>query len=433
MTRQKLLEELELRLQERKRRGLWRALRSPGEAGAQDPAYEFASNDYLSFARSPELEELTAKLVEEARWSGSLRNGSGGSRLLTGDSGFAHAVEKQIAHFHEAEACLLFNSGYDCNLGVFSCIAAAGRDVVLVDERVHASIHDGCRLSRARTVRRFRHNDLTDLRESLSTLRKALGDECWIFVGVESCYSMDGDLLARPGELLDMCGAFGALLIVDEAHSVGVHGPDGRGLLHPYRAHPALLARVVTFGKAFGLHGAAVLGAQPLLQYLLNYARPLIYSTSLPLHSLCAVSAAYRLMATETAAHRRKLLWEAVRMFYSLTRDLRSRCPQLPPPLVNRESPIQAIIIPGNENCVFVANELRQRGFDARPIRYPTVERGAERIRVVLHAHNTPEAINAFVQALIDIVGQLPSAMCDARGTHQSGAPLRPALLNARL
>ncbi|KAK4533286.1 hypothetical protein CCYA_CCYA16G4168 [Cyanidiococcus yangmingshanensis] len=402
MDKRQFLEALTQRLLDRERRGLKRRLLEYSEGLVLDSANDFASNDYLSFARSDVLAQRIQVLTLQAQQRVEVKNGSSGSRLLTGDSALAQTVEEELATYHEVESCLLFNSGYDCNVGLFSCIATAERDALLVDESVHASVFDGCRLSRARTVQRFRHNDFTDLESQLIKLRAEMGDTGWILVGVESCYSMDGDLLTQPAAVLDRCRAHRALLIVDEAHSVGIHGARGCGLMHPHKNHPALLARIVTFGKALGQHGAAVLCPATLREYLVNYARPLIYSTSLPVHSLCAIRASYQMLASSFAEYRRQQLKERLAVFQAHVQRLVRRFSQMPKPLLNAESPIQAIVIPGNEACTQVATRMRQRGFDVYPIRYPTVERGSERLRIVIHAHNTNAAIEALIHALAD-------------------------------
>jgi 8-amino-7-oxononanoate synthase len=402
MEKQSFLEQLRLRLLDRERRGLKRALRELRLDSFRDSAYDFASNDYLGFARSSVLAEQIEAYSKKVREELNVKNGSSGSRLLTGDSALAQGLEAELAQYHDVESCLLFNAGYDCNLGLFSCIAAPERDALLIDERVHASIHDGCRLSRARMVRQFRHNDLQSIESQMGVLRDELGETGWIIVGVESCYSMDGDLLVEPAMILERCLAYRALLIVDEAHAIGIHGPDGCGFMHEFRNHPALLARVVTFGKALGQHGAAVLGSSTLCEYLLNYARPVIYSTSLPVHSLCAIRVTYQFLRSSAAKHLRHQLLERIAFFHCQIQRLMKRFSQMPPIRLNPASPIQAVVIPGNEACTQVATGLRHRGFDVYPIRYPTVERGSERLRIVIHAHNTNAAIEALVEALAD-------------------------------
>src|ERR1700739_1091294 len=215
-----------------------------------DKGIDFCSSDYLGFARSP----LLSSMIDEAMRKLKVTNGSGGSRLLAGNSKYAEDLEDFLAVKHAASAALVFNSGYDANVGLFSSVPATG-DTIIYDELIHASIHDGIKLSRA-TSFPFRHNDVAHLEERL---QKAKGN---VFVVVESIYSMDGD--AAPLEnIVELCEKFIAHCIVDEAHATGVFG---LGKVQELELQDKVYARVHTFGKAMGCHGAVVLGSALLKQ-----------------------------------------------------------------------------------------------------------------------------------------------------------------------
>jgi 8-amino-7-oxononanoate synthase len=388
----------------RRSSGLLRALRAPSPDAA-----DFSSNDYLGIARR-------RCLVPGAHASAGT-TGATGSRLLSGHSHAAEALERTAAHFHSAPAALLFNSGYDANVGFFSCVPQRS-DVIVYDKLIHASVHDGMRLGRAHgNLRPFAHNSLTSLRDVLvATLASRppgggrAGEEQSprvIFVAVESVYSMDGDV-APLAAMLELASALSTpvasiVLVVDEAHGVGVAGPRGEGVAvaQNVQAHPRLLARMATYGKAFGAHGATVLGSPVLRAYLINYARALIYSTSLPPHSLAVLASAYAYIVSADADAARAALAARRDQF----RAAASR--QLPRGSLldaGAHSPIQGVLVPGSRACVTVADALRRGGFDVYPIRAPTVPEGTERIRVILHAHNTRDEVRRLVDALASAI-----------------------------
>lgn len=333
---------------------------------------DFCSNDYLGFAHSEEL----AALTEEEFNRLPLLNGSTGSRLISGNSAFSEMLEQEIAAFHQAEAALIFNSGYDANLGLFSCIAKRG-DTCIADELAHASIIDGMRLARADFFR-FRHNNLTHLEERL---RAAKGN---VYVAVESVYSMDGDE-APLNDIASLCEKYHAKLVVDEAHATGIFGKKGRGLVSEAGIEEKVFARVHTFGKALGCHGAAVLGSNELRNYLINFARSFIYSTALPPHGLCAIRAAYRLLhKSETAI---SYLHSLIALFNEESKGINGA------QLIAGRSPVRSLLVPGNERVKALAVRIQQSGYDVRPILHPAVPRGKERIRVCLHAFNTSDEV----------------------------------------
>lgn len=367
------------RLLSRSESGLLRSLK------VHSHLVDFCSNDYLGFTRSVVLKQ---KIDDQLKYFTGSVAGSTGSRLLSGNSVFTVEVEDMIARFHNAEAGLIFNSGYDANLSLFSALPQRG-DLIIYDELIHASVHDGMRLSKAEKIS-FAHNDVADLEEKLRESRNQSGVN-QIFVGVESLYSMDGDV-ALLGEMTDLCDQYGACFIVDEAHATGVMGKEGRGLVQELGLEDRVFARMHTFGKALGCHGAIVLGSKTLREYLVNFARPLIYSTALPAHSLAAVKCAYTMLST--AEEERAKLIELIYLFQSIPLKA-AECMKL-----KSDSPIQGIIVPGNERCRSAALLLQQNGFDVRPILSPTVPKGKERLRICIHAFNTAEEIKGMMDSL---------------------------------
>lgn len=333
---------------------------------------DFCSNDYLGLIHDRRLQ------VES---SGAYPHGSSGSRLISGNYDIIVQAEQTIASFHEAEAALIFNSGYDANLGLLSCIASR-EDTILYDALSHASIRDGIRLSHARSFS-FAHNNLIDLGR---LLQRATGR---IFVVTESVFSMDGDL-APLADMAALCDRYGAALIVDEAHATGVIGSRGEGVCQHLALHQRCYARVITFGKALGCHGAAVVGSRLLCEFLINFSRPFIYTTAMPPASSAVIMDTYRLFPGMQAE--RLQLQQRIEQF-------RNRCRGLP--LTGGEVAIQGLLVPGNDRVAALAAALSAEGFDVRPIRSPTVAKGTERLRIVLHAFNSAEDVEKLTAVLL--------------------------------
>lgn len=344
----------------------------------QGDLIDFTSNDYLGLARTEEL----GKLISEA--NEGLHNGSTGSRLLSGNSDIAEKTEKYLAHLFDAQDTLVFNSGYMANLALFSTLPQRG-DTVIYDELSHACIKDGIRLSQA-TKYSFKHNDLTDLTQKV---KLAKGN---IFVAVESVYSMDGDQCPLA-QLLESMEPYGVHVIIDEAHATGVLGKYGGGLSMSTELHHDIFARVYTFGKAMGIHGAAVAGSWLLRDYLVNFARPFIYSTAPPPHTYIAIRKAFDYLATHQTLQ--KQVQDKVAHFKAEFQRIAHKFE-----CTESTHPIQAVIIPGNERVIQVSQELNQAGFDARPILSPTVKEGRERIRICLHSFNTYDEISSLIDTL---------------------------------
>ncbi|MDE3236902.1 MAG: 8-amino-7-oxononanoate synthase [Bacteroidota bacterium] len=329
---------------------------------------DFCSNDYLGIVKNDLLQ------VEKAV------SGSTGSRLLSGNYHLIEETEQQIAAFHNSEAALIFNSGYDANVGLLSSVPQKG-DTIIYDQLSHASIRDGIRLSFAQAYS-FAHNDVEDLEKKL---HRSSGH---IFVVTESLFSMDGDVCPLAA-IIHLCRQYKAHLIIDEAHATGVIGDNGEGLVQQEGWEQHVFARVHTFGKAVGCHGAAILGSQRLKHYLVNFSRSLIYSTALSPHAVATISKSYKLFPSmKKERNRLRLL---VQQFQSATFAYEK---------LSSETPIQGVVIPGNEAVRTTANVLQQNGLDVRPVLYPTVPKGKERLRIVLHSFNTEEQLQQLLYFL---------------------------------
>jgi 8-amino-7-oxononanoate synthase len=344
---------------------------------------DFYSNDYLGFARDRQLQDSIKNEIDSKE---KFSNGSTGSRLLSGNSEYIESLEKSIADFHNAESALIFNSGFDANYGLISSLPYRGQ-TIFYDELVHASIHDGIRNSKANAVS-FAHNSFVDLEAKLAA-HSGLK-----YVVVESVYSMDGDF-APLVEISKTCERYDAGLIVDEAHATGIFGQDGRGRVCELKLQDKCLARIHTFSKALGAHGAAILSSPDLKNFLINYCRPFIFSTALPYHSLIAINCGYNylLKSERKRAHLNKL----IALFQKSVVDSNSH------KLLKSHSPIQSVFIQGNTNVKEFANRLVQQGFDVRPILYPTVPKGKERIRICIHSFNTEEEV-AKLAGVVNVI-----------------------------
>jgi 8-amino-7-oxononanoate synthase len=360
-------ENLIARLSKRNDSGLLRVLK------LGDDLIDFCSNDYLGLARQQEIYDAVQQEIDKT----SIRlNGSTGSRLIRGNSRLAEELEVFLADFHHAEAALIFNSGYDANLGFFSSVPQRG-DTILYDRLIHASIHDGIRLSHAKAFA-FNHNDIEDAKR---LLKQSSGQ---IYIVVESLYSMDGDF-APLNDFAKLCAETGALMVVDEAHANGIYGPMGCGLVHEEYILEHCIARIYTFGKSIGAHGAVVVGSNILRSYLINFARSFIYSTALPTNEILTIKCAYNFAASNSEA--KQQLFNNINYF----RELASVTPNLK--FLPASGPIQGLLFEGNERVKKAAEYIQQAGFDIRAILSPTVPEGSERLRICLHSFNSPEEI----------------------------------------
>lgn len=337
---------------------------------------DFCSNDYLGIVKNKLLEPHIREKYQA---------GSTGSRLISGNYALIEETEKIIASFHDTEAALIFNSGYDANAGLIGSVPQKG-DIIIYDRLSHASIRDGIRLSFASSFS-FLHNDIIDLEKKLSGIANS-GQQ--IFVITESVFSMDGDK-APLQEIASLCEKYNAALIVDEAHATGVIGEKGEGLVQALQIQKKCFARIHTYGKACGCHGAAVAGSALLKKYLINFARPFIYSTSLPPIATAAIAASYSIFPG--LQKERQQLADLITIFQKQS---------IPYFVLKSETPIQVVIIPGNEEAKIVANRLQQHNFDARAILYPTVPKGQERIRFTMHSFNSADEVERLTMLLLN-------------------------------
>lgn len=341
------------------------------------PSIDFSSNDYLGFSSK-------GLLAEELKCMNSSNHvGSTGSRLISGNSMLFQEIENSIAEFHDAESALIFNSGYDANLGLLSSVPQKG-DLILSDELIHASLIDGIRLSFA-THYKFRHNDVISLKELIERHQDSFNE---IYVVVESVYSMDGDL-APLLELAKIGGNEKIHLIVDEAHAIGVFGENGKGLCQELNIQDDCFARIYTYGKAMGCHGAAIVGSQQLKDYLINFSRSFIYTTAMPEHSLLAIRAAYQLLLKTPEI---KKLKSNIHYFNSKINGSSN--------FIESVSAIHCQLIYGNQEVQQLEEKCAGNNVFVKSIKSPTVKEGKERVRICLHSFNTQEEIDLLFQLL---------------------------------
>ena len=342
------------------------------------PVLLLCSNNYLGLANHPALAEAARSALERYGTSAS------GSRLVSGSLTLHGQLEKRVAEWMGTEAALVFNSGYQANVGAIPALAREG-DLILSDELNHASLIDGCRLSRART-RVFRHADPQHLESLLADNSTASRIGKNIIV-TESVFSVDGDL-APLTEIASLARRFDALLIVDEAHAVGVFGPAGAGRVEELQLEVAVDIRMGTFSKALGSFGAFVAGRRDLIEYLVNRARSFIYSTALPPATLGASLAA--IQAIQREPERRKSLWENVRFLREGLKDQGWS-------LLSEASQILPVLIGEARETMEVTDELLARGVFAQGLREPTVPPGTSRLRLTpMATHNREDLTQAL-------------------------------------
>jgi 8-amino-7-oxononanoate synthase len=376
----KLPENLAAKLQVRKQNNALRQL------PVVTDLIDFASNDYLGFSQSEAIFNETHEYLTSRK---ILQNGATGSRLLSGNHKLYQETEDFIAQFHQAESALIFNSGYDANVGFFSSVPQKG-DLILYDELCHASIRDGIQLSNAKAYK-FQHNDFEDLEKLILRNQNSI-----VYIATESVFSMDGDT-PNLEELVALSDKYNCYLVIDEAHALGVFGEKGEGFVQMLDVQDHVFARIMTYGKGLGCHGAAILGSSELKTYLVNFARSFIYTTGLSPHSVATILVAYQFLEKNNQTIE-KLKGNVIH-FNQVKNSL-----SLKPIFVRSKSAIQSAIIPGNEKVKFIAKQLQEKGFDVKAILSPTVPEGQERLRFCLHSFNTTEEISEVLSLLSAVV-----------------------------
>jgi len=346
--------------------------------------HDFASNDYLGLAGSDLLRDAAQEAIARG-----VPVGAGGSRLLRGNADEHTALETEAANLFNTERSLFMGGGFQANTAIFATLPGH-EDVILHDELVHASAHDGMKLGRAKT-RAFKHNDLLDAEKALQDIR-ASSPEARIWIAIETVYSMDGDL-APVSELVTLAEEFDAVLVADEAHATGLHGESGLGLTHRFAHLPNVLT-LHTCGKGLGVSGALICGHSALIETLINKARAFIFATAPSPLNAALVRAALRGLAEQpelqrsahdTVAHAHL---EAARLC-GLT-DLHSQ--------------IIPVIIGDDARTMQIADALQTKGYDIRGIRPPTVPRGTSRLRISITNNVAPDIITQMFADLAEML-----------------------------
>jgi 8-amino-7-oxononanoate synthase len=384
----KLPESLQQKLNLRKEQNAFR------ELPTQCKRIDFASNDYLGFAQNQIIFNNTHRFLVD---NSITINGATGSRLISGNHTLYQTTEEFIARFHQSETALIFNSGYDANVGFFSSVPQRN-DIIFYDELCHASIRDGIQMSNAKSYK-FQHNNFEQLEKLINTQLVTHNSQLTTFyVVTESVFSMDGDS-PNLEELSNICEKYNCYLVVDEAHALGIFGDQGQGFVQSQKIQDKVFARIITFGKGLGCHGAAILGSEELKNYLINFARSFIYTTGLSPHAVATILNAYYHLAENTIAI------ENLKSNIAFFNQEKMRL-GLKPIFVYSKSAIQCAIIPGNEKVKSIANQLQEKGFDVKAILSPTVPEGQERLRFCLHSYNSEKEIVEILQELEVLIFQ---------------------------
>ncbi|TYP77097.1 aminotransferase class I/II-fold pyridoxal phosphate-dependent enzyme [Aquimarina intermedia] len=351
---------------------------------------DFSSNDYLGYAKSKAIhDQVTLELQAQ---DGTI-NGATGSRLITGSSLQTETLEDNLAKYHEADSALLYNSGYDANIGFFSAVPQRG-DVIIYDELIHASIRDGMQMSLAKAYK-YTHNDLNSLEQKIIAAKQSKPEATAIYVVTESVFSMDGDTPDLK-EFVALCFKYQVYPIIDEAHAVGVFGNYGAGLVQEFGLQDKVFARITTFGKAVGAHGAIVLGSAQLRTFLINFSRSFIYTTGLPPHSIATIATAYHFLRQ---GNEQQLLKKNIQFFKQ-----QIQVEGIQHLFIVSDSAIQCCLLQGNEKVKAIAKKIQNQGYDVRAILSPTVPAGAERLRFCIHSYNSKDEITNVLNLLATFV-----------------------------
>jgi 8-amino-7-oxononanoate synthase len=377
-------------LQALRERSLHRKLREIGTA--QGPEVQivghqlvnFSSNDYLGLAADPILRQAAIAAIEE------FGVGAGASRLISGTQSPHVALEVALARWKRTPAAISFSSGYAAAVGAIPALASK-QDVVILDKLCHASLIDGARLSGA-TIRIFPHNHLGKLESHLEWARRE-HPEARLVVVTESVFSMDGDR-APLRELVELKKRFEAILLLDEAHAVGVVGTHGRGLAAELGLEKEIDLQMGTLSKSLGVSGGYICGSRNLIDWLINRARSFIFSTAPPPALAAAATAAIHFLASDEGEARRKTLWKRIV-------QLRKKLPESPEAFGKPGAAIIPWLVGDEQRALDLARDLRQQGFFVPAIRYPTVAKGAARLRITVSAAHSEEQIDSLGEAIV--------------------------------
>lgn len=338
----------------------------------------FSSNDYLGLANNLRMKEAAAKAV--MTWG----TGSGASRLISGNSSLYKNLEEEVAHFKKSESALVFSSGYSANAGVISSLAQES-DLILSDVLNHASIIDACKLTKAR-IETYPHCDADYIKDYLDNSPR----QAKVLVVTDGVFSMTGELAPIP-KLYKICEEYGALLIVDDAHATGVMGSHGGGTLDYFNMNEPAIVQVGTFSKALGGLGGFVAGSNLLIDFIVNQARSLIYSTALPPSVLASNIEAIRIVQQDSSL-RKKL--------FDLIKHMRDGLTRLGFPVFSIPTPILPIVTGDVSETLSIAQYLWDKGFYVPPVRPPTVTPGQSCLRISLSALHTKEDIESLLWAI---------------------------------
>lgn len=348
---------------------------------------DFASNDYLGLAESDVLRQAVRDALDRG-----VPVGAGGSRLLRGNHSEHELLEREAAAFFGAESALFFGGGFVANTAIFSTLPARG-DLIVYDELVHASAHEGMKLSKAE-CRLARHNDADQFHDTITRWRAAGGvGQPWI--AVESLYSMDGDR-APLDDLADVARRHDAMLVIDEAHATGVFGDRGRGLGAHLEGRDDVIS-LHTCGKALGVMGALVLAPARVRSFLINRAKSFIYATAPSPLVAATVRAALRISAEDD--ERRQRLRERIATAHRLLSEDTGFAPS--------GTQIQPIIVGPDARAVALAAAMQSRGYDIRAIRPPTVPEGTSRLRLTLTLNTSESDLRNVIAALVEARAEL--------------------------
>ncbi len=377
------------RIEKTKDAGMYRGLRTMSTAPQPQMIVNgkeqvvFSSNNYLGLANDPILLEKALKTLQE------FGLGSSGSRLTTGNTEWHEKLEQRIASFKKTEAALLFSSGYLANIGVLSSLPEKG-DVLLSDQLNHASIIDGCRLSKAETVI-YQHADMNSLEQKLQEAQAYNR----IFIVTDGVFSMDGTI-ASLDQIMKLAKRYDAYVIVDDAHATGVLGEGGRGTSELFGVSPDVV--IGTLSKAAGVEGGFVTGSRVLIDFLLNHARTFIFQTAVPSVSCAAAYAAIDMI--EKGQDKRERLLRKIKIIKSTLESMGFK-------VYGHDTPIIPVIIGDTETSVRFSKKLQENGIYAPAIRPPTVPNGESRIRLTVAAAHNDSQVEHLLTSFKDIGREL--------------------------